>query len=272
MVERLQKILSRAGYGSRRVCEALVETGCVRVNGVVATVGDKADFIKDDISVNGASISKSEEKKIYIALNKPRGVLSDIDSKTSRTTVRDLVPVQGHLFVVGRLDIESEGLILLTNDGGLANRLTHPRYSHEKEYRVLVAKRPDKEQLIIWRRGVVLSDGYKTAPAKVIMESSFGKGAWIRVIMREGKKRQIREVGGLLGLPVVKIHRIRIGTLELGNLKPRDWRYLTDEEVKLLQQQKTEPGIKVPKSEEKEQILAKGGQVKRRIERSRGKR
>jgi 23S rRNA pseudouridine2605 synthase len=135
--------------------------------------------------------------------------------------------------------VDSEGLILLTNDGELANRLTHPRYGHEKEYSVLVASRPDEAQLETWRRGVVLEDGYRTAPAEVHLVSTFGKGAWLRIILREGRKRQIREVGARIGLTVVRIIRIRIGSLHLGNLKPGGWRYLSAAEVTAL---KGQPG------------------------------
>jgi 23S rRNA pseudouridine2605 synthase len=135
---------------------------------------------------------------------------------------------------VGRLDFESEGLILMTNDGDLTNKLTHPKYGHEKEYRVLLARRPDQEQLEAWRRGVVLEDGYKTAPVDVRFEKAQGKGAWVRVIMGEGRKRQIRETCKQLGLPIVRILRTRIGSLRLGNLKPRQWRYLTKQEVDAL--------------------------------------
>jgi 23S rRNA pseudouridine2605 synthase len=132
---------------------------------------------------------------------------------------------------VGRLDFESEGLVLMTNDGELTNLLTHPRYGHEKEYRVLLARRPDQEQLEAWRRGVVLEDGHKTAAVDVRFEETQGKGAWVRVIMKEGRKRQIRETCKQLGLPVVRIVRVRIGTLRLGNLRPRQWRYLTMTEI-----------------------------------------
>jgi 23S rRNA pseudouridine2605 synthase len=132
--------------------------------------------------------------------------------------------------------------MLLTNDGELANRLTHPRYGHEKEYRVLVARHPDQEQLDTWRRGVVLEDGHRTAPAVVRVESLAGKGAWLRVILREGRKRQIRETGSQLGLPVVKIIRIRIGSLQLGGMKPRDWRYLSSNEVDELKGKATPAG------------------------------
>lgn len=239
MEERLQKILARAGYGSRRANEELIQTGRVRVNDKVAVLGMKADAEIDTITVDGASIGKAMPDFIYIALHKPRNVLSDDDPNDPRQTVRSLVNVTGHLFAVGRLDFDSEGLILLTNDGLLANRLTHPRYEHEKEYRVLIAVRPDEEQLETWRRGVVLEDGYRTQPAKVSVEGFSGKGTWLRVILKEGKKRQIREVGKRIGLPVVRIVRIRIGTLELGGLHPREWRNLTPAEVRGLKDLQT---------------------------------
>jgi 23S rRNA pseudouridine2605 synthase len=231
MEERIQKILARAGFGSRRSCETLIIAGRVRINGKPAILGSKADGTIDKIFVDGRAIPSEPGPKIYIALNKPRGVLSDEDPQDTRQTVRDLVSVPGHLFTVGRLDLESEGLILLTNDGEMANRLTHPRYGHEKEYRVLLASHPDEKQLKAWRYGVVMEDGYKTAPADVTVESLAGKGTWLRIILREGKKRQIREVGKIIGLFVVKIIRIRIGGLELGGLKPREWRNLTPAEV-----------------------------------------
>jgi 23S rRNA pseudouridine2605 synthase len=232
MEERIQKILARAGYGSRRACEELITAGRIKINGVLAILGSKADPTVDKIMVDGRTVPAEQPPHLYIALNKPRGVLSDEDPQDSRPTVRDLVPVSGHLFTVGRLDLESEGLILLTNDGELANRLTHPRYGHEKEYKVLVSSRPDEKQLKAWRYGVVMEDGYKTAPADVRVESLSGKGAWLRIVLREGKKRQIREVGKIIGLHVVKILRIRIGGLLIGNLKPREWRYLTPDEVR----------------------------------------
>jgi 23S rRNA pseudouridine2605 synthase len=149
-------------------------------------------------------------------------------------TVRDLIGVAGHLYPVGRLDRESEGLMLMTNDGELAYRLTHPRFGHEKEYKVLVASRPDEKQLDTWRRGVVLEEGERTQPAGVVVEAAFGKGAWLRIVMKEGRKRQIREICRRLGLPVVKIIRVRIGTLQLGDLKQGEWRHLSVDEVAAL--------------------------------------
>ena len=237
MQERLQKLLAQAGYGSRRACEVFIIEGRVFVNGKKAELGQKADLTVDKVTIDGKALAQ-KESPIYIALYKPRNVLSASEGQDDRKIVRDLIPVSGHLYPVGRLDYDSEGLILMTNDGELTNKLTHPRYGHEKEYRVLVARRPDEEQLSAWRRGVVLEDGDKTQPAEVRLLSSSGKGAWIRVVMGEGKKRQIRETGKLLGLPVVKIIRLRIGTLKLGDLKPRQWRYLTESEVHELQGEK----------------------------------
>lgn len=230
MEERLQKLMAQAGLGSRRACEVLISAGRVSVNGRIAGLGDKADPQRDRILVDGRPL-KLPEAQVYIALYKPRGVLSAVTSPDPRPTVRDLVDLPGHLYPVGRLDVDSEGLILLTSDGELANRLTHPRYGHEKEYRVLVARRPDQEQLETWRRGVVLEDGYRTAPSEVRLDGYLGKGAWLRVVLREGRKRQIREMGSQIGLPVVKIIRVRIGSLRLGTLKPREWRRLTDDEI-----------------------------------------
>jgi 23S rRNA pseudouridine2605 synthase len=230
--ERLQKILAHSGYGSRRACEDFITAGRVRVNGQIAILGQKADPAVDKITVDGKPIAAAETLT-YIALHKPRNVLSAVEKERgdNRQTVRDLVDISGHLYPVGRLDFESEGLVLMTNDGDLTNRLTHPSFGHEKEYRVLLARRPDQEQLDAWRRGVVLEDGYKTSAVDIRFETAQGKGAWVRVVMGEGRKRQIRETCRQLGLPIVRILRIRIGSLRLGNLKPRQWRYLTREEV-----------------------------------------
>jgi 23S rRNA pseudouridine2605 synthase len=232
MLERLQKILAQAGYGSRRACEDFITAGRVRVNGQIASLGQKADSAIDKITVDGKPIVAAETLT-YIALYKPRMILSTVEGERGddRKTVRDLVETQQHVYPVGRLDFESEGLVLMTNDGDLTNRLTHPKFGHEKEYRVLLARRPDHDQLEAWKRGIILEDGYKTAPVDVRFESAQGKGAWVRVVMREGRKRQIRETCQQLGLPVVRILRIRIGSLKLGNLKPRQWRYLTKQEV-----------------------------------------
>jgi 23S rRNA pseudouridine2605 synthase len=233
MEERLQKILARAGYGSRRSCEELITAGRVTVNGTRAEIGQKADAAKDQIEVDRSLIPQAKPM-LYYAYNKPRFVLCDKVTGDTRRTVFDLVPNGEELSVVGRLDFESEGLVLLTNDGEMVNRLTHPRYEHEKEYRVLLASRPDEKQIDAWRRGIVLEDGHRTSPVDVRIETTLGKGAWMRVVMKEGHKRQIRETAKTLGLFVVRIVRIRIGALVLGNLKSGEWKELSELEVEQL--------------------------------------
>jgi 23S rRNA pseudouridine2605 synthase len=236
--ERVQKILARAGYGSRRASEELIIAGRVKINGKTAVLGSKADPQRDTITIDNQPITK-EQAPVYIAVNKPQGILSEVSPEEPRETVRDLVPVPGHMFIVGRLDLESEGLILLTNDGELANKLSHPRYGHEKEYHVVVGARPDDRQLEAWRHGVVLEDGYRTVPAQVRVDGLAGNGAWLQVILREGRKRQIREMGKLTGLPVLRIIRVRIGSLLLGDLKPGGWRELRQDEIRALKVNKT---------------------------------
>lgn len=243
--ERVQKILAAAGFGSRRSCETIIDAGRVKVNGKVIHLGDKADPETDAITLDGRMI-KTSIKKYYIALNKPKGYLSDIDEAHPAPTVNDLIGMDEKLFSVGRLDLDSEGLILMTNDGEIANRLTHPRYRHDKEYEVFVIKEPDTEQLEIWRRGVVMEDGYRTLPAQVEVMTNSNNGSWLRIIMREGKKRQIRKVGSRIGLPVAAIKRVRIGSLQLGNLKTGEWRHLSPKEVRDL---KIYTGLEKPDSE-----------------------
>jgi len=231
--ERVQKILSRAGFGSRRGCEKLIEEGRVTVNGEKINLGAKADPKADDIRLDGSPIGKPE-KKVYIVLNKPKNMLSLYAPDDPRPSVFDLVKDERHLYPVGRLDFDSEGLILLTNDGELANRLTHPRYEHDKEYEVRVTKKPDDEQLAIWRRGVVLEDGYRTLPADVEVKALTKSGAWLKIVLREGKNRQIRRTGARIGLPVRQIRRVRLGPLELGKLQTGNFRYLKADEIETL--------------------------------------
>ncbi len=234
MEERLQKILSRHGYGSRREAEKLIIEGRVFVNGKVAILGQKADIENDSIKIGNRLLKNDEPEKIYIAFHKPRGVLSDIVKTREEKIVRDYIDIPEHIFIVGRLDKDSEGLMLLTNDGELANVLTHPRYEHEKEYEVLLNRTPDEKQLKAWRNGVVLEDGVRTGKASVNILYVDTKGCWVRVVMKEGKKRQIRETAARIGLFAKRIVRIRIGTLELGNLDKGKWRYLSEKEIKSL--------------------------------------
>ncbi len=233
--DRVQKILSRSGYGSRRGCENFIREGRVTVNGKKINLGAKADPRIDDIRLDGVLIGRPE-KKVYIAINKPRNMLSLDAPDDPRPSIFDLIPDERHLYPVGRLDYDSEGLVLLTNDGELANRLTHPRYEHDKEYEVRVTRRPDDEQLEIWRRGVVLEDGYKTLPTDVEVKSYSKNGAWLKIILREGKHRQIRRTGIRIGLPVRQIRRVRIGPVVLGKLQIGNYRYLKPEEVDTLRE------------------------------------
>ncbi len=229
--ERLQKVLARSGYGSRRSCEALINAGRVTINGQIAELGALANPEVDEIYVDGDQL-KPAERKIYFMLNKPVGVLSSLRSQGGKPTVRDLVKSRARLYPVGRLDVNSEGLLLLTNDGELTNRITHPRYEHEKEYRVLLNRKPTVSQLEAWRRGVLLPDGSKALPANCWLEND--QTAWLRVVMRQGRKRQIRETARVLGLHVRKLIRIRIGALQLGDLKPGQSRELSKTEIQRL--------------------------------------
>lgn len=212
--------------------------GRVRVNGQVAQLGQKADLARDTVTLDGILLAAPETLTYYL-LHKPRGVVSSVEPQGDRKTVIDLVPGKVRLYPVGRLDLDSEGLILLTNDGALANKLTHPRYNVDKEYRVLVKGTPDQEQLDAWRRGVVLVDKetgerVRTRPAQVRREEVRERVAWLRVIMQEGRKHEIRDIGSTLGLPVERIIRLRLGNLLLGDLPAGQWRTLTAQEVKAL--------------------------------------
>jgi len=238
--ERLQKLLARADYGSRRSCEEMIRQGRVTVGGVVAQIGQSADPDRDQIDVDGKPIRK-KRRFTYVALYKPRGVLSDEGDGAGRvTTARDLLPIDGHLFPAGRLDLRSEGLMLFTDDGELTNRLTHPRYEHTKEYRVLVEGHPDKTVLESWRSGVLLDDK-KTLPARVDVIDKSADRTWLRVVLREGRKRQIRRVASQLGHYAVKLVRVRVGPIWIGRLKPGEWRYLSSKEIEWLEQLKNDP-------------------------------
>lgn len=232
MEERIQKLMAQAGIGSRRECEKLIAKGRVTVNGRLAHLGDKADPAADKIMVNGRLIQPQTTKKLYIAINKPKGVISSLDDELEkgRTTVRDLVPLPGHLYPVGRLDKQSTGLILMTNDGDLAHKLTHPRYGHEKTYRVVVEGRMDGKTIERWEKGVYL-DGRKTIPTQISVVQQDKNFTHLTIIMREGRKRQIRRIANMLGYPVKQLVREKIGSLTLGNLKLGEWRHLTSKEV-----------------------------------------
>jgi 23S rRNA pseudouridine2605 synthase len=234
MENRLQKILAQAGYGSRRSCEVLISEGRVSVNGQTASLGAKADQEQDQICVDGIPLTPPEKLQ-YIMLHKPKGVISAVSAPDRRPTVRSLIDLPGHIYPVGRLDLNSEGLILMTNDGVLTHQLTHPSFDHEKEYRIWVHPCPDEQQLNAWRKGMILEDGSYTRPAKTWIEHKELDGVWLGVILKEGKKRQLRRMAESSGLAVKRLIRIRIGNLVLGDLLPGEWRELTKAEIKHLQ-------------------------------------
>lgn len=236
MEERLQKLMAQAGIGSRRACETLISQGRVRVNGVVVGLGAKADPQTDTVEVDGQCLRFDVQPRVYIALYKPRNTLSSTRARSddSRRTVRDLVPVEGRLFMIGRLDAESEGLIVLTNDGALTNRLTHPRYGHTKTYRVVVHGLPTTETIQRWESGVLLEDEGMTAPCRVRLVKGDRNLSTLEIVMTEGKKRQIRRVAAALGHPVHRLTRTHIGKLGLGSLRPGEWRELSSSDVQAM--------------------------------------
>lgn len=236
--ERLQKILARAGLGSRRACEELIRQGRVTVNGQIASLGQKADPAQDRIAVDQQPV-RGRQEFTYIALYKPPGVVSTVRDTHGRPTVIDLVESAVRLYPVGRLDLESAGLILLTDDGELAQLLMHPRYEHSKAYHVRVTGYPDQEILRQWQQGVELDD-QRTAPAHVTVLRREQGCTWLELVIREGRKRQVRRVAELLGHPVQELVRVRIGPLLLGNLRPGEWRHLSAQEVAELKQLKAQ--------------------------------
>lgn len=235
---KLQKAMAQAGYGSRRACERMIREGRVTVNGERARLGMRANPASDKIVVDGDPM-REPEPLIYVLLHKPAGVLSSLTSQGGWPTVIDLVELDARVYPVGRLDLESEGLILLTNDGELAHALTHPSYAHEKEYRVLLDKIPNEDQLQSWRDGVTIADLGQTLPAVVWLEDP--SEPWVHVILRQGMKRQIRETAHTLGLSVKRLIRIRMADLKLGDLEPGAWRQLSNLESESLRLAVREP-------------------------------
>jgi 23S rRNA pseudouridine2605 synthase len=234
-VERVQRALARAGFGSRRACEQLIVDARVTVNGTVATLGDRVDPEVDAVTVDGVTVNLDPNVRYY-ALHKPPGVVTTMHDPQGRPDIRGFLPEDGpRVFPVGRLDRDSEGLLLLTNDGELGNRLLHPRYAVEKEYLAEVAGAPTDRQLAAIRRGVELEDGTAKPAAARIVASSGPRGA-LRLTMTEGRKREVRRLLAEVGLPVVRLVRLRIGPVKLGNLPPGELRELTPEEIRSLAQ------------------------------------
>lgn len=227
--ERLQKVLARVGYGSRRACDELIDAGRVTVNGRVAVLGQRVDPSRDKVVVDGTPVGVMPDL-VYYVLNKPPGVITSADDPGGRRKVTDLVPAAPRVFPVGRLDYQTEGLIILTNDGDLAQRLAHPSHGVEKEYLAEVRGSPNRAALAQLRRGVILDDGVKTAPA--------GAGLLapnlVRLTIHEGRYRQVRRMLEAVGHPVERLVRTRVGPLSDNRLAPGEWRELTTAEVRTL--------------------------------------
>ena len=231
---RLNKYIAQSGMASRREADRLIESGRVRVNGrIVRTLGTKIDGLKDKVEVEGQAVRPLEDK-VYLMLNKPPGYLVTRKDPHDRPSVMGLLPPGlGGVFPVGRLDLDSEGLLLLTNDGQLAHRLLHPRYGVIKHYRVKVKGRPTEASLMRLRRGIHL-DGKKTAPARIDLVSPVARGSVLDVEIHEGRKREVRRMFESQGNPVLTLKRLRFAGLSLGKLKAGTWRHLRAGEVKKL--------------------------------------
>ena len=231
---RLQKVLAQAGVASRRAAEEMIRQGRVMVNGrVVEELGCRVDALRDEILVDRALVSSAQEK-VYLLFYKPKHCVTTASDPQRRKTVLDLIPDLGaRVFPVGRLDYDSEGLLLLTNDGFLANRLQHPRYGVPKTYEVKVKGHPDDRTLNRLRSGIVLEEG-KTAAAEVTVLRVLPKASWLRIVLHQGWNRQIRRMGEAVAHPVLKITRVAYGPLELGTLRPGAFRPLNPDEVRRL--------------------------------------
>jgi pseudouridine synthase len=228
--ERLQRLLARAGYGSRRAVEQLIVEGRVTVDGRVAILGNRADPLEDEVRVDGSIVNLDPDVRYY-ALHKPAGVVTTMRDPQGRSDIRGFLPEDGpRVFPVGRLDRDSEGLLLLTNDGDLANALTHPSYGVEKEYLAEVQGTPTSRHVAQLKRGLELDDGHARALDARVAARAGDRGA-IRVVMTEGRKREVRRLLAAVGLPVTRLVRVRIGPVRLGRLSPGEVRELTHEEL-----------------------------------------
>ncbi|NQS75888.1 MAG: rRNA pseudouridine synthase [Peptococcaceae bacterium] len=235
-MERLQKVMARAGVASRRRCEELIAAGLVKVNGkVVQEPGVKVDPAADRILVEGEGINLSPARQ-YILMYKPRGYITTMSDEKGRRKVPDLLKDNandGRVYPVGRLDYDSEGLLLLTNDGDLTHALTHPRHQIPKTYQVRVAGVPDKIGLKQMEKGLLLADG-PTAPAKVRFKSEKNGNALLEITIHEGRKHQVKRMCAHIGYPVMRLKRTSLGGLDIADLKPGQYRHLTGVELRML--------------------------------------
>ena len=232
MTERLQKVLAAAGVASRRASEDLITAGRVTVNGVRARIGDKVDPAVDIVEVDGERV-KVDPALVYVILNKPQGVVTTTSDPEGRPTVTELVNLEERLYPVGRLDQDTEGLVLLTNDGTLVHNLLHPSFEVERVYLALVPGPVRREPLRRLTDGVELEDGLARARRVREVESSRGR-ALLEIVMTEGRKREVRRMLAEVGLPVERLARVAFGGVELGDLRQGRWRFLNNTEISRL--------------------------------------
>ncbi len=232
---RLQKMLADCGVDSRRKCEELIKRGNVKVNGKVAVIGDKVDPYSDKVYVKGKRVTAAAKPKYrYIMLNKPRGYVTTMSDERGRKCIAELIEdIEERVYPIGRLDRDSEGMLLLTNDGDFANHIMHPKKHINKVYRVTVRPSINEEQIEKLQTGIVL-DGRKTAPAQVRVVTKQEGRVVLEIVLREGRNRQIRRMCESLGLEVARLKRIAVGTVKLGGLKQGMYRDLSADEVKRL--------------------------------------
>jgi 23S rRNA pseudouridine2605 synthase len=235
-MERLQKYMARCGAASRRKSEEMISAGRVTVNGqTVAELGYKVNE-GDEVMLDGKTLSP-ESRKVYIALNKPVGYVSTVKDERGRKTLLDLVDVPERIYPIGRLDYDTSGLIFLTNDGEIYNKVIHPREEKNKVYIALVQGILTKEEIDSFEKGLEI-DGQMTAPAEIKTRSILGKNAQVEITIHEGRNRQIRKMCEKIGHPVITLKRISIGKIEIGDLPIGKWRYLTEKEVEQLNYEK----------------------------------
>ncbi len=233
MKERLQKIISAAGLASRRAAEKYISDGRVSVNGITAKLGDSADPDIDDIRLDGKCV-RPQEKMVYIMLNKPRGFVTTLSDEQRRRTVAELVAdAPCRVYPVGRLDLDSEGLLILTNDGAFANAMMHPAHEVDKVYETVVSG--DAEAALPILRGAMDIDGYRIRPAKADIVGTEGERTLLNITIHEGRNRQVRKMCAAAGLAVHRLRRISEGSLSLGSLPLGHWRFLDENEMEILQ-------------------------------------
>lgn len=233
MEERLQKYMARCGVASRRKCEEIILQGKVKVNNeIVKELGFKLNPEIDKVQVNDKYI-KLEENKVYIALNKPEGYVCTVKDERGRQTILDLVKVKERIYPIGRLDYDTSGLILLTNDGDIYNKIIHPREEKSKKYIASLKGIPSKDEITQFQNGVDIGD-YITAPAKIEILSIQNGNAKVSIVIHEGRNRQIRRMCEKINHPVINLKRVSIGKIKLGDLKIGEWRYLKENEVEYL--------------------------------------